>query len=60
VGYGRFKLGTFFGSGQRMVFNPNDVAQHAIAVANHVIAVAYSRDRCCQRHLKEIWRTNWK
>jgi len=27
---------------------PNDVAQHVIVVANHVIAVAYSRDRCCQ------------
>jgi len=32
------------------------VANQVIAVANHVITVAYSCDRCCQRHLKEIWR----
>jgi len=45
---GRFKPGTFFVSGQRTFFPPNDVAQHVIFVDNHVIAVAYSRDRCCQ------------
>ena len=64
--YGRFKLGKFFVSGQKTVFwgksllPPDDVAQHVIAVANHVISVAYSHDRCCQRHLKEIWRPDRK
>jgi len=60
--YGRFKLGSFFVSGQRAVFQgeslfpPYGVAQHVIVVANHAIAVAYSRDRCCQCHLKDIWQ----
>jgi len=55
-----------FVGGQRMFFQGksffplNDVAQNGIVAANHVIAVAYSRDRCCQRHLKEIWRPDRK
>jgi len=43
---GRFKPGSFFVSGRRTFFPPNDVAQHVIVVGNHVIAVA--------SHLKEI------
>jgi len=68
---GRFKPGTFLVSGQRtffdwfsawsrLVFLPNDVAQQVVVVANQVIAAAYSCDRCCQRHLKEMWRPDWK
>ena len=30
-----------------MFFPLDDGAQHVIVVANHVIAVAYSHDRCC-------------
>jgi len=60
LAYGRLKPGTFFVSDQTTVFQglsfflPNDVTRHVIIVANHMIAVAYSRDRRCQRHLKEI------
>ena len=39
---------------------PNNLAQRVIVVANNVMAVAYSHDRCCQCHLKEIWRPDWK
>jgi len=54
-----FKQGLSIVSGQRTIFQgqslfpPNDVAQRVIVVANHVIAVAYSHDCCCQHHLKK-------
>jgi len=47
-------------SGLIAFFPPNDIAQHVIVVANLVVTVVYSRDCCCQRHLEEIGRPDWK